>query len=336
MVHLRFSIHGLMFLALLLVAAPAVADTQSSEEIEQEISTRELTCEIGDSCDGPSVVARAKLMVPDPDQTADPHLDEINCLADQTGAVTIEEECAPETPSIDADGVRLYAAIDGLQTSNDGQSASTESASNNQAAAADGLLSLDTEAALLVGALGLGASGAAAFFGARRLLTFLLAPLASRLQPSELLDNDTRRAIYEEIQGNPGINLRGLADELDLAWGTLLHHLRKLEKGHLVVSERYGKYRRFFLNGSTYTKDEQARLAALSAPSTARVAEYILENPGSSQAEIGEAIGVTASTILWHVRRLKKVDLVHEEREGRYVHYYPRIQEHEAEQLAAA
>ncbi len=182
----------------------------------------------------------------------------------------------------------------------------------------------------------MGASGAAAAVGLRRIAALLLAPLASRLTRSELLENDTRRAIYETIEQEPGINLRGIAEEVDVAWGTLLHHLKKLEDAHFVKSERYGKYRRFFKNGSTYSKEDQERIAALSTPSTARVAEYILENPGAHQSEIGDEIGVTASTILFHVKRLKEVGLVEEEREGRYVHYYPCLNGEEVEHVATA
>ena len=108
-------------------------------------------------------------------------------------------------------------------------------------------------------------------------------------------------------------------------WGTLLHHVRKLESAHLIVSQRYGKYRRYFLNGGAFSRDERSQLAALASPSTARVADLIRSNPGATQRELGGLLGVSPSTILWHVKRLEDVRLVDARREGRCVRYYPPV-----------
>lgn len=329
---MRLASIPLLAISLVLVAGAALGATTVQQEHQTEISTDEATCQQEISCDGPSATARAGVKAPT--VTADEP--DVKCV---TGASTDSgqvQQCQPRQPTVDDGVVTAYVGVDGIEDDGSGSVDTQGEQAAEQGGSDDGIFGLESEAAMLVGALGLGASGAAAFVGLRRFVTFLLAPLASRLKRSELLDNDTRRSIYERIQEDPGVNLRGLADELDLAWGTLLHHLHKLEDGHLITSERYGKYRRFFLNGSTYSKEEQARLAALSTPSTARVAEYILDNPGANQSEVGDAIGVTPSTVLFHVRRLKDVGLVQEEREGRYVHYYPNIEDHEAEQLAVA
>jgi DNA-binding transcriptional ArsR family regulator len=314
-----------------LLLAPVAGAAQQADNPEVRASTTEITCEAEKTCEAPRAEARVTVENPSVDVEApDP-----SCVTQGTQGQDAVASCDLEEPSIDPATVSTYAGVDGLDTSDadDDQEARTQGEQARGGSA--GGLDVDMESAILLGALGLGASGAAAAVGLRRLATLLLAPLASRLTRSEILENDTRKQIYEAIQEEPGINLRGLADEVDVAWGTLLHHLKKLEDAHLVKSERYGKYRRFFQNGSTYSEEEQERLAALSTPSTARVAEYILENPGANQSEIGDEIGVTASTILFHVKRLKEVDLIEEEREGRYVHYYPKMTGEEAERVAA-
>ncbi len=317
----------------LMTAGTAVADTVQSSEEDVYGSTGEALCdERQEACEGPSATTRVSVSTP---SLSVDDLD-ASCLTETFEAGDEARTCEPE---IGSPGLSAHLGIHGLDLfadSGDDEASSQGGAAHVGADDDEGMLSGYSGGLLLFGAIGVGASGMAATVGLRRFVTVLLAPLASRLKRSELLDNDKRRAIYEKISEDPGINLRNLADELDLAWGTLLHHLRKLEDNHLVTSERFGKYRRFFLNGSTYSEDEQARLAALATPSTARVAEYILDNPGANQSEIGDAIGVTASTVLFHVRRLKDVDLVEEEREGRYVHYYPKLEDHEAQQLAAA
>lgn len=320
----------LAVLSLALLVPTVLAADADVEGQQVTFDSREATCQWGETCSAPAVSGRleagdaaAKIDEKDP------------CLSEPLGdGETVDPACEPAQPTVDPGVLRLYFQVDGLPSEE--TSADQDAGAAPPAEAGWTGLSTGTQAALLMGALGVSATGAVAVVGLRRILTFLLAPLAARLEPSKLLDDDNRRRIYESIREEPGINLRGLADNLDLAWGTLLHHLHKLEKAHMVVSRRYGKYRRYFVNGSTFTRDEQARLAALSTPSTARVAEYILENPGTTQAEVGEGIGVTPSTVLWHARRLTDVGLIEARREGRYVRYFPQIEGREQAQLAAA
>lgn len=319
------------------LSVPALGETAEvgAETVDQEASTSEVTCQDETSCGSPSADVRAEAG----GGNVVAHLPSEACteeLQGETAQGSVEEECEPAQPSVDTGVLRLYVDVDGL----DATGADTSEDEEVQANAAHETPTQDLDygmmATLAAGAIGLSATGAVAVLGFRRFTSLFLGPLAARLETNELLEDETRQAIYETVKEDPGINLRALAEELDLAWGTLLHHLHKLEKAHMIVTKRYGKYRRCFLNGSTYSKDEKARLAALSTPSTARVAEYVLENPGSTQSEIGEALGVTASTVLWHAKRLKDVELIQTQRDGRYVKYFPQLKQHEKNQLASA
>lgn len=333
---MRYKTMLVLAFAVLVLSAPAVAETfeAGADTLYEEASTSEVTCQNEVGCDSPSVDARAE--AGGGNVAAEVPVEACTEAAQTNqGQGEIEEECEPTQPSVDAGVLRLYVDVDGLDAEAD---SSDDDEVQTNAAQASPTQDLDYKmvATLAAGAIGLSATGAVAVLGFRRVTSFLLGPLAARLETSELLEDETRQAIYETVKAEPGINLRALADELDLAWGTLLHHLHKLEKAHMVVTKRYGKYRRCFLNGSTYSKDEKARLAALSTPSTARVAEYVLENPGSTQSEIGEALGVTPSTVLWHAKRLKDVELIQTQRDGRYVKYFPQLKQHEKSQLASA
>ncbi|MDX1612496.1 MAG: winged helix-turn-helix transcriptional regulator [Candidatus Thermoplasmatota archaeon] len=328
---MRLKMIWLLPLAAVLLSAPALAGPVSTglDETEQQLTTEEITCEHQATCDGPSAVARAE--VGGAEVSAAPPAE--RCLTDKTLETEAQDPDCQPAHGVDPGVVRLYVGVKQATGTNNAQPATYDPQANGASSASGDGMSLEMKAAMAAGVLSLGAGGAVALFGVRRFTTLLLGPLAARLQPSELLEDETRRALYETIKRDPGINLRALSDELDLAWGTLLHHLHKLENAHMVVSKRYGKYRRYFLNGSTYSQEEKARLAALSTPSTARVAEYILDHPGSTQSEIGDALDVTASTVLWHARRLKDVDLLETKRDGRYVRYYPRLTQDEASHL---
>ncbi len=174
-------------------------------------------------------------------------------------------------------------------------------------------------------AMVLAATGAVA--AAVLLLRFLTSlgaavPLSTRLQRSDVLDDTTRKRIVALLRERPGLSTKQVQERLDLAWGTLTYHLRILEDHRHVVSKRYGRYRRHFVNGHEDPGDRDL-LATLQHPSTARVAEAIREAPGSNQTEVGDAVGVTSGTVVYHVKRLLEVDAVEKVREGRSVAYYP-------------
>lgn len=149
-----------------------------------------------------------------------------------------------------------------------------------------------------------------------------LIPLYSHISDDEILDDENRAAIYRLIQSEAGISTKDIADRLDLAWGTVTHHLNKLEKRRFVVSKKYGKYRRYFANGEGGT-DHKDAVAVLRLDRTGDVAALIQKQPGMTQKAVSMALGVSSSTILWHVKRLEEVALIRKVREGKIVRYYP-------------
>lgn len=202
-------------------------------------------------------------------------------------------------------------------------------------AAAPGAAPLATTAAIVEAipgsdavALAAAAAGASmlGLYGIWRVLKWggfaALLPLYSHISDDEILDDPNRAGIYKLIQTEPGISTKDIADRLDLAWGTVTHHLGKLEKRRFVVSKKYGKYRRYFANGAGGT-DQKDALAVLRLDRTGDVASLIQRQPGMTQKAVSVALGVSSSTILWHVKRLEEVNLVRKVREGKLVRYYP-------------
>ncbi len=162
------------------------------------------------------------------------------------------------------------------------------------------------------------AGGAAWYTRAWRYLRYApgLAPLYTRISRDELLDHPARQAIYAKIEQDPGVHLSELSRELDTSWGTLLHHLRKLEKANLVTSEKANGKRCFFLPGEV-TDVEQEILPALENEKARSIAEFYAANPGASQSEAAETLELSASLVSWHLQRLEEAGVVHREREGR-------------------
>jgi DNA-binding transcriptional ArsR family regulator len=151
---------------------------------------------------------------------------------------------------------------------------------------------------------------------------FALVPLYSHITDDEILDDPNRAAIYRLIQREAGISTKDVAEQLHLAWGTVTHHLGKLEKRRFVVSKKYGKYRRYFANGEGGT-ERKDQVAVLRLDRTGDVAALIRASPGLTQKAVSAALGVSSSTILWHVKRLESAGLITKVRDGKLVRYYP-------------
>ena len=150
-------------------------------------------------------------------------------------------------------------------------------------------------------------------------------PFYTRLKRPELLENDVRNAIYGIIRVNPGISARAVQRESELSWGTVVYHLRQLERHHLVVSRAVGRTRNYYENHGKY-KGMEVQLACLQSPRALALARIILRQPGMTQEALAEASGYPQPTTSYYVRKLKQADLVDEQREGRYARYLPKAE----------
>lgn len=56
-----------------------------------------------------------------------------------------------------------------------------------------------------------------------------------------VLDNETRRRIYQHLLANPGAHYRGILRSLDLGNGTLMHHLRVMDMARIIRVRRCGR-----------------------------------------------------------------------------------------------
>ncbi|GEM_PF-4539836 len=182
--------------------------------------------------------------------------------------------------------------------------------------------------AALVAAGAGGAAGAGLLAGLiyfwprlRFALTALMLPLYSRIERTEVLEHTKRDEIYELIRATPGIHAHEIGEKALIGWGTTVYHLKLLESHGLVVSKKSGRYKRFFVNTGEYTKKKDV-YGALRNETAKRVAEFIVEHPGSSQKELCAAVGIQPSLASWHVEKLEGVGLVKRVKDGRQVRYF--------------
>ncbi len=131
-----------------------------------------------------------------------------------------------------------------------------------------------------------------------------------------LLRQPTRALVHAAIQRVPGTHVRALSRHLDLALGTVEHHVRQLEKHGIVFALQTGRRRTLYVAGEVDVRDAQV-LHVLAKPVCAAVLRGLLERPEIGVADLALHLDLPASTLGHHLRRLKEQGLVVHHQVGR-------------------
>jgi predicted transcriptional regulator len=145
----------------------------------------------------------------------------------------------------------------------------------------------------------------------------LFVPLYTKLKKNEILDQFTRGKIYGYILANPGDHYNSIQNALGLPNGTFAYHLHVLEKEGYIRSARYGTRRCFFPANMRLPEQETVLKAGQRL-----IIERILEEPGISQKEIADSLGVSSATVSYHIKGLLEMGVVQTERMGMRLKYY--------------
>ena len=138
-------------------------------------------------------------------------------------------------------------------------------------------------------------------------------------------ENMVRNDLIDLIAVNPGINLTSIRNELQLSQGAVSYHLQRLEKFGLIYSHKGIKERRYYPATMGYSRmeDQSARdeiRTILSNPTTQAIVDALREGE-MTQNQIVQNIGVTPSTVHWHMERLEQAKVIRKRRQGRTVVY---------------
>ena len=142
-----------------------------------------------------------------------------------------------------------------------------------------------------------------------------------RIAKRAALEHETRTAIYDHIRAHPGIRLGTLAEDLRINRGTLRYHLGRLQEFGMVAAAAVGGQTGYFENRQRYSPLEAKVLIHLKNPNTREILFTLLEKPGASRRDLAERLGITASSVSWHLRRLSGDGVVLREKSGADIRY---------------
>ncbi len=157
----------------------------------------------------------------------------------------------------------------------------------------------------------------AKFEPARYKIALVLFPLYSKLKKDKV-EVGTRFEILGYLKAKPGANYSELKEMLDLNDGSLVHHLRVLEREDKVYSKKMGKYKLFYV--ASYRR--QSTLQSYISPLHKRILEIISANPGIVPKRLSLILDRSQTDISYHLGELARNGFLERKKKGRNIHYY--------------
>jgi predicted transcriptional regulator len=124
-----------------------------------------------------------------------------------------------------------------------------------------------------------------------------------------ILDLESRKAIYEFIKARPGTYMREMERGLGMQMGMLTYHLHVLVEAGLIRTETEGNHLRYFPAEDFPLSDRKA-LSFLRNRSTRAILMHILDRGTVSFEDLRSLLGVSKSTLSYHLKRLSDAGLV--------------------------
>jgi predicted transcriptional regulator len=150
------------------------------------------------------------------------------------------------------------------------------------------------------------------------LLALLFIPLYTKMKKNTVLEHYTRGQIHGYIVANPGDHYNSIKEALKLNNGTLAYHLRVLEKEGVIKSRSDGVFKRFYPSGMKVVENDGDNLTEIQKI----IIKHVNETPGISQKDLSHLLGVSPSTVNYHIGILITKGILHSERRGMRVGYF--------------
>lgn len=182
---------------------------------------------------------------------------------------------------------------------------------------------LPTPAFAAAAATGAAATSAAALYGFLALLKkygwVSLGGLAgfSRITGEEILNHPVRGQLFQVVRENPGIHASALARRMGVGWGTITHHLDKLEKAQLLATRKVNNQKCFFENGGRVSRHDMQVASAVRGETAGEIAAYVTIHPMTSQKSMAAALGVSPALASFHVKKLVNLGVLEKMRSGK-------------------
>ena len=132
----------------------------------------------------------------------------------------------------------------------------------------------------------------------------------------------TRDKIYRTITKNPGLHFRELQRRTELATGSLQYHLDYLIKRNLVKTAKQGKFVRYYSARGQQFGEDETLMNLLRQESLRKISLFLLTKRSATNFSIANAVGLSPSTISWHLSKLVSNGIVGTRKRLRKKYFY--------------
>ncbi|WP_340817939.1 winged helix-turn-helix transcriptional regulator [Methanolobus sp. WCC4] len=136
--------------------------------------------------------------------------------------------------------------------------------------------------------------------------------------------NENRLKILNFIEDNPGSTVNMIEKDLGIKRGTVRYHVNTLKDSGKILLFKNGNYVSLFRNGTDlWRKDHKSTIEPhLQGMTCKKVCSLIYENPGITNKDISDTLGITRSAVASHIRTLEEMGCLVVESSGKFKNYY--------------
>jgi predicted transcriptional regulator len=134
----------------------------------------------------------------------------------------------------------------------------------------------------------------------------------------ELLELETRRAIYNLVLAQPGLHLREIQRRLGMHINLVEYHIHHLIASELVVTVEQGGYNRYFPSQApgtgervdVLTSRDKRVLGLMRQPMPVRIMVFLLAAGTALHKDVCDHLGCAPSTLTYHMKKLVRAEVV--------------------------
>jgi predicted transcriptional regulator len=138
------------------------------------------------------------------------------------------------------------------------------------------------------------------------------------------MDNPTLQTVISYIKENPGCIESEITRDLDIKRGTLRYYLERLNSQKHIFTIKSGRVRTIFHIACMDSSGPNRFHVHFKNDAKKAMLRAIMEEPGITGTDLSSKLGVSKSTIHWHLYDLKNDDMVHIKKDGKFNRYYPK------------
>ncbi len=135
----------------------------------------------------------------------------------------------------------------------------------------------------------------------------------------QALELSVRNRLHDAIKDSPGLHFRELQRRTGIAVGSLQYHLEFLERVHLVRKVKEGKFVRYYSVRGEQLGEQQRTMSLLRQDSIRKIVLFLLspQPRPANNLQLSQGVGLSPSTVSWHVQKLLEAGVVLKEQRGR-------------------